>query len=435
MLFSPFSNAFVIFDAAKHVHAGRSERVGRRLNAFRAEMLDEDIRGEIAARRDHRLAQLPIRQLLADVRIHSGVGVDVRLERVWLPSTMLWNSFVTGTGSSSCQRAGVACRNSSIITGTFIVLAAWNSMSGSNEQLVLPVERAERDRDVGATSLDDENDGPPCARELSNGGMTISVDGELLAHHDPQGGNRARQRGAERPSRHRRVNLVSIRGILTPSHVIVWHLGPMRLRLPLLLVAALFTTGCFQMTTTIKVAADGSGTIEQRQLITAAGIAQLGQASMSAGGRRFDPLSEESARSAASRLGDGVTYVSSTPIADATGQGRAITYTFTDINGVRVGFDAPAPGLVPGQDGQGVSFALTTLENGHALLRITVPQGLFAEGGGSLPPPEQIALARSFLAGARVSIAVEPAGAIVEASSPLWMETASRCSRSTSISC
>ena len=192
----------------------------------------------------------------------------------------------------------------------------------------------------------------------------------------------------------------------------------MRLRLPLLLVAALFTTGCFQMTTTIKVAADGSGTIEQRQLITAAGIAQLGQASMSAGGRRFDPLSEESARSAASRLGNGVTYVSSTPIADATGQGRAITYAFTDINGVRVGFDAPAPGLVPGQDGQGVSFALTTLENGHALLRITVPQGLFAEGGGSLPPPEQIALARSFLAGARVSIAVEPAGALVEASSP-----------------
>ncbi|HEY2904653.1 MAG TPA: hypothetical protein VGJ29_02070 [Vicinamibacterales bacterium] len=188
------------------------------------------------------------------------------------------------------------------------------------------------------------------------------------------------------------------------------------LRLAFLFSIALATTGCFQMSTTIKVADDGSGTIEQRQFITAAGLAQLGQVRM--GGRTFDPLSEESARSAASRLGEGVTYVSSTPIVDGTGQGRAITYSFTDINRVHIGFDAPVAGLAPGQSGPGVTCAMTTLDNGHALLRITVPQPLLAEGGSAIPPTDQIAMARSFLTGARISIALEPAGTVVRASSP-----------------
>ena len=41
-----------------------------------------------------------------------------------LPSTMLANSFFTGSGSSSFTRPARAWRKSSIITGTFMVLAA-----------------------------------------------------------------------------------------------------------------------------------------------------------------------------------------------------------------------------------------------------------------------------------------------------------------------
>ncbi len=189
-------------------------------------------------------------------------------------------------------------------------------------------------------------------------------------------------------------------------------------RLALLFTAALAAAGCFQSTTTIKVSPDGTGTIEQRQYITAAGLAQLGQMSMGGGARGFDPLSEESARGAASRLGEGVTYVSSTPITDAAGQGRAITYAFTDINQVHIGFDAPAPGLVSGQSGAGVTCAMTTLDNGHSLLRITVPQPLLADGGSALPAAEQIAMVRPFLTGAHIAIEVEPAGTLVRASSP-----------------
>jgi hypothetical protein len=189
-----------------------------------------------------------------------------------------------------------------------------------------------------------------------------------------------------------------------------------RLRLAFLFSIALTTTGCFQIATTITVAGDGTGTIEQRQFITAAGLAQLGQVTMG-GGRGVDPLSEEAARSAASRLGEGVTYVSSTPIAEGAGRGREITYAFTDINRVHVGFDAPVQGLAPGQSG-GVAFVMSTLDNGHALLRITVPQPLLAEGGSAIPPADQIDMARPFLTGARVAIALEPAGTIVRASSP-----------------
>jgi hypothetical protein len=191
----------------------------------------------------------------------------------------------------------------------------------------------------------------------------------------------------------------------------------LRLRLAFLFSIALVTTGCFQIATTITVAADGSGTIEQRQFVTAAGLAQLGQVTMGGGGR-VDPLSEESARSAAARLGEGVTYISSTPLVEGAGRGREITYAFTDINQVHVGFDAPVQGLAPGQTGRGVAFAMSTLDNGHALLRVTVPQPLLAEGGSAIPPADQIAMARSFLAGARIAIALEPAGTIVHTSSP-----------------
>jgi hypothetical protein len=48
-----------------------------------------------------------------------------------LPSTMLRNSLRMGSVSVSDSVPAAACRYSSIITGTFIVLAAWNRRSGS----------------------------------------------------------------------------------------------------------------------------------------------------------------------------------------------------------------------------------------------------------------------------------------------------------------
>src|SRR5262245_39549784 len=51
---------------------------------------------------------------------------------------MLRNSFLMVRRSSSESVCASACRNSSIITGTFIVLAAWNGLSGSISNSSLP---------------------------------------------------------------------------------------------------------------------------------------------------------------------------------------------------------------------------------------------------------------------------------------------------------
>src|SRR3982751_5826800 len=65
---------------------------------------------------------------------------------------MLWNSFLTGSCSSILSRPASACRNNSIMTGTFIVLAAWNEVSGWMARRVWPFADAAKT----ATSAPDE---------------------------------------------------------------------------------------------------------------------------------------------------------------------------------------------------------------------------------------------------------------------------------------
>src|SRR5580704_8475057 len=90
-----------------------------------------------------------------------------------------------------------------------------------------------------------------------------------------------------------------------------------------LLAAALWSSACFQMTTVLKVNADGSGTIEHRMVYSNAGLAQLRQFTALGGGRAqsVDPTSEQQARDLVSSIGPGVTYVSSTPVTTANGRG------------------------------------------------------------------------------------------------------------------
>jgi hypothetical protein len=193
------------------------------------------------------------------------------------------------------------------------------------------------------------------------------------------------------------------------------------LRVALIVGCAAVSIGCFQVATAISVNGDGSGTIVQRVFLTNAGAAQLGQLSMlSRGGQRIDPLSEDAARAAASQLGAGVTYVISTPTTEAGGQSRTITYAFTDINQVRLPLQPPgAPaGVTMGGAQPAITCALSVLENGNAQLRITVPQPFPADGGSGLPPIEQLAMIRTLIAGARVSVVLEPSGPLVRASSP-----------------
>jgi hypothetical protein len=201
--------------------------------------------------------------------------------------------------------------------------------------------------------------------------------------------------------------------------------------LALLTAAALASSGCFRMTTIVKVNGDGSGTISHEMLLTKAMLAQIQQFAALAGGRgqKLDLISEDQARAMASSLGPGVTYVTSTPIDTADGQGRATTYAFTDISQLHISQQPEAPaGLtvnaqgLPSETGA-ITCSLTHEPNGNAVLHIHLPEpnlpGATADvSSGPTPMSQQLAMVRSLLAGARVLIGVEPAGALVRTSSP-----------------
>ena len=100
------------------------------------------------------------------------------------------------------------------------------------------------------------------------------------------------------------------------------------LRTVVVLAAALASSACFQMTTVLKVNADGSGTIDHRMLYSTAALAQLRQFAALGGRGQIDPLSEQQARDMAATIGPGVSYVTSTPLNTPAGQGRESTYPY-----------------------------------------------------------------------------------------------------------
>jgi hypothetical protein len=190
------------------------------------------------------------------------------------------------------------------------------------------------------------------------------------------------------------------------------------------LTIALTSSGCFQFSSVLTVKGDGTGTIQQRLLLTSAGLAQLQAFGlMGRRGNNFDPVSEEQVRAAAGGLGEGVTYVSSTPIDTSEGRGRDIVYAFTDINQLRLAEAPPGAGGVNirGQgltDGQQISFNLTRPPGGNAVLRINIPRPSMPGSGGGEFSSGQIAMFKQMVAGARLAIVVNPVGTLVRASSP-----------------
>jgi len=199
-------------------------------------------------------------------------------------------------------------------------------------------------------------------------------------------------------------------------------------------VAALFCSGCFDATTVLTIRGDGSGTIQQRTIVLTAALAQMKQLA-ALGGRRaatIDPLSEEQARALAPSLGDGVTLVSTAPITTADGEGRETTYAFTDVTQLRVTEQgAVSPPDVAARtptvaDAPKVSFSLEHTESGNAVLHIRVPvPSLFAspDGTGGINPAvvDQLQALKAVLAGAHLTLAVEPNGPVV-ATNSAWRD-------------
>jgi hypothetical protein len=192
---------------------------------------------------------------------------------------------------------------------------------------------------------------------------------------------------------------------------------------------AMLCAGCFQMTTTVKVGGDGSGTIDHTMLVSKAALAQLRNFGALGGGRgaQIDLTSEDQARAMANTLGPGVAYISSSAIDTPASQGRQSTYAFSDIGQVRISEQPRTDGLPirsPSLNTAGeITCAFTREAGGNAILRINLPELNLAglntgDAPGSPGLSQQLAMVRALLAGAHVVIAVEPAGQIVRTNSP-----------------
>jgi hypothetical protein len=209
---------------------------------------------------------------------------------------------------------------------------------------------------------------------------------------------------------------------------ILWHPAHMRIApLAVLLLVGLTSAGCFQMTTVMKINGDGSGTVEHRMLFTTKALAQLRQFGALGGGRgqAVDPTSEQQAREMATTLGPDVSYVSSTPVKTPGGEGRDAIYAFSDVAHLRVATQPAAPGglaiRTPGlTDGEALTFSMTRDPNGNAVLHVNVPENALVQAiaSNAATLPQQLPMIRMLLAGAHITLMVEPAGAIVRASTP-----------------
>ncbi|HKI79637.1 MAG TPA: hypothetical protein VKA26_13945 [Ignavibacteriaceae bacterium] len=110
--------------------------------------------------------------------------------------------------------------------------------------------------------------------------------------------------------------------------------------LVLLLPVTLFT-GCLQVDTTVKLNKDGSGTIEEKVMMSSMVVQMMNQfmnsMSDSSGGKKeFKLFKEDELRNKASEYGEGVKFVTGKEVSEDGWEGYTAVYSFKDINNLRM---------------------------------------------------------------------------------------------------
>ena len=182
--------------------------------------------------------------------------------------------------------------------------------------------------------------------------------------------------------------------------------------LPLIVLASVALAGCFQITSTLTVRADGSATLRDRVVLT--GLAAVFS---DEGG-----VDKGALRRRAAALGEGVRLVG---VDEAGDGGHTAVYAVPDVTALRytlpvpdLGGDGPSAG---GEPDLTFAFARGT----PATLRIVVPEE--SEAGGDLLGPSDgdplesaeearraLRYSRAFLDDARMEVRVEVEGRVVE---------------------
>ena len=199
----------------------------------------------------------------------------------------------------------------------------------------------------------------------------------------------------------------------------------------LALVASVVGSGCLSSTTLVKVSADGSGTIELTTTVRKAALAELDRMSPSEASNERPRLEtwfpEETARTAAANIGTGVRFVSSRAIDSADQLGRHTTYAFADVRQLSLDI---LPILPIGAVSDGANVRLVgeadftfDLRDGpdERVLVARFPDAQIeyegpdeSAGADAVVDPRQEAMLRTFLAGSRLEITIEPELSILQ---------------------
>ncbi len=107
----------------------------------------------------------------------------------------------------------------------------------------------------------------------------------------------------------------------------------------LLMIAAIFCTGCIEYKLTVKVKSDGSGTIHEKVMLGEA-FTEMMTSLMALGGEEtneeFSMYDEEQLIADASKMGKSVKFIKGEKISEKTREGYLAIYSFNDINDLKL---------------------------------------------------------------------------------------------------
>lgn len=197
---------------------------------------------------------------------------------------------------------------------------------------------------------------------------------------------------------------------------------------------ALISTGCFRVTHTLNLKADGTGTIASTVAVSQQ-FAQQAGAMMSAQGGSLIPT-EAAMRASAKKLGPGVRFVSSTPYKTGAFQGITAVYAFDDVSKLSWNMEQAMTGALnlPGQDPSekpdpeaAIRMSLARGAAGSTLV-IGMPkipdvhpeqkQAAQAQAQQAQANPQLEAMMKQMLAGMLMEVAINIDGRIVKTNAP-----------------
>lgn len=202
-------------------------------------------------------------------------------------------------------------------------------------------------------------------------------------------------------------------------------------------VAVLALSACLNTSTLIRVAPDGSGTVEQTLLFNVKAVenafAGMGFKSTNKSSSQSGPALDEAAmKKAAESLGEGISLVSVTPVKQPNGyEGVTARFRFADITALDTSefmMPGPAKDMAPGggdakKSSDRIRFALQRTPGGTSVLTATFDDtskggGKSAKsngGGPGLDDPEIRQLVTTLFKGFRIGVDLEVIGQVVRA--------------------